>query len=275
MNVKALKNHIILFDSECPMCNLYTGAFIKSGMLDKEGRAPYQQMPEKICALVDRQRAVNEIALVDTQTGQVSYGVQSLFKIIGNSFPMFQSLFSFKPFVWLMSKSYAFVSYNRRVIMPSAQRETFDTMPSFKLSYRIAYLIFSWWLASYILSIYAPLLTPSVPIGHPYREYLVCGGQIFFQGAIISFYRKDKLWDYLGNMMTISLAASLVLLVGMLILNIIGPPAITYVLLFLAIAGLMLLEHIRRSTILRIGWTMTITWVLYRVIVLAVILILG
>lgn len=179
------------------------------------------------------------------------------------------------PFTWLAGMLYRFVAGNYRVMFPADKRETFDTIPQVQVGFRVAYLVFTWWLSSYILSAYAPLLEPAVPLGHAYREYLVCGGQIFFQAAIIYFYRKDKLWDYLGNMMTISFAASLMLLVGMLMSKLIPPPQLAYVFYFLALAGLMLLEHIRRTRLLRIGWLMTITWLLYRAIVLTVILILG
>lgn len=269
--MKTLKDHIILYDADCPLCKVYTKAFIQAGMLDKDGREPYQQMPEQLCPLVDMQRAVNEIALVNTKTGEVSYGVHSLFKIIANSFPMFKSLFSFQPFIWLMSKLYAFISYNRRVIIPSGKRVTFDTIPSFHLGFRIAYIVFAWWLASFILSAYAPLLTPTVPLGDPYREYYVCAGQLFFQGIVIQFWAKHKTWDYLGNMITISLGGSLMLLIGMIMSRIIEPPALAYVLYFLFIAGAMLLEHIRRSKLMRIGWLMTITWVVYRALILFIV----
>jgi len=100
--MKTLKDHTILYDEVCPMCNLYTGAFVKSGMLDKNGRHSYQQMPMEFCNKVDREKAVNEIALVNKKTGKVYYGVESLFKIIGNSWPLFNPLFRFKPFAWIV-----------------------------------------------------------------------------------------------------------------------------------------------------------------------------
>ena len=53
----------------------------------------------------------------------LTYGVKSLFKIIGNACPVFNPLFAFKPFVWLMSKVYAFISYNRRVIIPAGEND--------------------------------------------------------------------------------------------------------------------------------------------------------
>src|SRR5579871_2225689 len=133
--MKTLNNHIILYDADCPMCKLYTGQFVKRGMLDTNGRAPYQQMPDTVCPYVDRQRAVNEIALVNTETGEVNYGIKSLFKVIGNSAPVFKPLFSFSPFIWLMSKVYAFISYNRRVIIPGENTND-GLQPTFKLHYR-------------------------------------------------------------------------------------------------------------------------------------------
>ena len=100
--MKTLKNHLILFDGECPMCSVYTNAFVKTGMLDTAGRTDYQHGTDAFCPVIDRQRAVNEIALVNTQSGEVTYGVDSLFKVIGNACPFFAPLFRFRPFGWLM-----------------------------------------------------------------------------------------------------------------------------------------------------------------------------
>jgi predicted DCC family thiol-disulfide oxidoreductase YuxK len=201
--MKTLNNHLILYDADCPMCKAYTKAFTRSGMLSDGGRASYQNMPGEVCPLVDRQRAVNEIALVNTHTGEVSYGIQSLFKVIGHSFPAFGPLFGFAPFIWLMKKVYAFISYNRRVIIPAAYK-VHGIQPSFKLSYRLIYLVFTWLAVGSILTVYAHHLTPLVPLGDPLREYYICGGQVLFQGIVISLYRPAKRWEYLGNMMTIS-----------------------------------------------------------------------
>jgi predicted DCC family thiol-disulfide oxidoreductase YuxK len=269
--MKPLNNHTILYDAECPMCNLYTKAFVQTGLLDNNGRAPYQQLQPQTCPMVNRQRAVNEIALIDNKTGEVTYGIKSLFKILGNAMPVFKPLFAFTPFVWLMSKVYAFISYNRRVIIPTAG-DGFALQPTFKLKYRVAYLIFTWAVTSYILTHYAVLLAGVMPVGNLYRECLICGGQVFFQGIIVSLVATDKKWDYLGNMMTISFAGSLLLLPVVLLANILGQHQVIYAGYFMLVAGLMFLEHIRRSKILNLGWVMTITWAIYRAVVLAAIL---
>lgn len=271
--MKSLKNHLILYDAECPMCRLYTRGFTGAGMLDPAGAQPYQQIPQEICPYVDLQRAVNEIALVDTVTGEVSYGIHSLFKVLANAIPVFGGLFAMKPFIWLMTKIYAFVSYNRKVIIPAEVSESNAVpQPAFKLRYRIAYLTFSWFVASYILTRYVGLLEGMVPAGHQWREYLICGGQLLFQGAMISLVNRGKKWDYLGNMMTISLAGALLLLPALLMAQWYALPALFYTLYFLVIAGLMFLEHFRRMKILKLGVVPTLSWLLYRIMVLLLIL---
>jgi len=271
--MKTLNNHMILFDAECPMCSVYTKAFIKTGMLDGGGRAAYQTMPQNACPVYDRQRAVNEIALINLKNGEVTYGIKSLFKILGNAWPVFTPLFAFKPFIWLMSKVYAFISYNRRVIIPPVHENAdFAYKPSFKLHYRIAYLLFTWFCTGFILTRYAHLLVGMIPPGNAYREYLICGGQIIFQAVIICTCAKNKLWAYLGNMMTISFAGSLLLLIPLTVNHWFHPGALMYTLFFIGVAGLMFLEHVRRTKLLQLGWVMTISWVTYRIVLLILIL---
>jgi hypothetical protein len=271
--MKTLENHIILFDGECPMCKVYTQAFVKTGMLGVGGRAAYQNEMENICPVIDRQRAVNEIALVDLKNSEVTYGIKSLFKVIGNACPVFGPLFAFKPFTWLMSKVYAFISYNRRVIIPANKSGNgYSYQPSFKLHYRIAYLLFTWFCTGYILTAYAHLLTGFVPLGNACREYFICGGQIVFQGMVISTFSREKFWNYLGNMMTISFGGSLLLLMMIVFSHWVKLPALIFPLYFMAVAGLMFLEHKRRTKLMDLGWTLTITWVLYRIVLLLFIL---
>lgn len=273
--MKTLKSHMILFDGECPLCRAYTKAFVKTGMLDADGRAAYQANMD-VCPLIDKQRAVNEIALVNLENGEVTYGVASIFKILGNAWPLFAGLFACNPFLWVMRKIYAFISYNRRVIIPAGESgNSFGYQPTFKLRYRIAYLLLTWLCTGFILTVYAHRLTPAVPLGSPFREYIICGGQIIFQAIIISFFAKPKLWDYLGNMMTISFGGSLLLLLPLAIGAWFNLSTLFFIVSFITVASLMFLEHIRRTKLLKLGWTMTITWGLYRAMLLVVILMLN
>jgi predicted DCC family thiol-disulfide oxidoreductase YuxK len=271
--MNTLKNHVVLFDAECPMCSVYTKAFVKTGMLDAGGRAAYQTINTNACPVYDRQRAVNEIALINLSNGEITYGIKSLFKILGNAWPIFKPLFAFNPFVWFMSKVYAFISFNRRVIIPAGTEDgSFAYQPTFKLHYRIAFLLFAWFCTGFILTRYAHLLVGMVPLGNAYREYMICGGQIIFQAMVICTYAKQKVWAYLGNMMTISFAGSLLLLIPLGLSHWLVLSPLVSTLCFMAVAGLMFFEHIRRTKLLGLGWVMTVTWVCYRIALLILIL---
>jgi predicted DCC family thiol-disulfide oxidoreductase YuxK len=270
--LKTLKNHILVFDAECPLCQAYSQGFIKAGMLEDNGREAYQHMNSEACILIDKNRARNEIALVNTKTGNVYYGVDSLFTVIANSFPFLKPVFAFSLFRWLMKKVYYFISYNRKVIIPSNSAND-ACVPDLNVKYRSAYILFTWLISSIILARYARLMVGVIPASEFFREFFVCGGQIFFQSVVIYFIARGRILDYLGNMMTISFAASLVLVVVMLVgklLMITNP--VVYATIFMSIAGLMLLEHMRRMKLLNISWLASLGWVTYRVIVLIIIL---
>lgn len=136
----------------------------------------------------------------------------------------------------------------------------------------MAYLLFTWLMVGFILTAYAQNLKQMVPVGNAYREYFICGGQIIFQLIIATLFRRNRKWDYLGNMMTISFAGALLLLPMLIVAKFIPVPVLVNVLYFLGVAGLMLLEHIRRTKLLNLGWALTISWIMYRLGVLILIL---
>lgn len=269
--MKTLHNHLILYDAECPMCNLYTRAFVRTGLLDANGREAYQQYTDAACPNLDWQRAVNEIALVNQATGEVTYGVDSLLKVCGNAVPALGSLFRWKPFLWLAGKAYAFVSYNRRVIIPARISENhFGYQPSFNIKYRVAWLVFAWVVTSCILGAFPWLLAGIYPEGAISRELAINAGHILLQASVIFLYRKDKMWDYLGNLMTISLAGALIFLISTLLCVWFRTGWYIAGLCFLPVVFLMIREHLRRCKLLGLGYLPTATWVLYRVIVLLI-----
>jgi hypothetical protein len=173
----------------------------------------------------------------------------------------------FTPFRWTMRKLYAFISYNRKVIIPAPAGPAHTLQPSFKPHYRIAYLVFSWLITSVVLSAYSKLLTETPTIAGPYREYLIGAAQIIFQGIIIGVIAPAKRWEYLGNMMTIFLTGSLLLLPILALKTHITPNIATAYLML--IVAFMLFEHIRRTKLLSLNYTLTITWILYWLLILA------
>ena len=273
--MKTLKDHVILYDAACPMCNLYTKGFIKAGMLDGKGRVPYQQMPDNLAAVIDMERCMNEIALVDKTTGEVQYGIKSLLKIIQNSFPLLQSLFRNRAFHKIADTAYKLISFNRRVIVPAKKEKILNGLnsPSSHRTYRLVYLFLSWIFTSVILYKYNLSLAAILPPGGLFREAAVCGGQIIWQLAVIISVRKGMAWDYLGNMMTVSFAGAILLGFGLTAGKLVGISSpLFYLLFFIGVVFLMFLEHIRRTRILGLSWKLTASWVLYRVFILLILL---
>ncbi|WP_290791536.1 DCC1-like thiol-disulfide oxidoreductase family protein [Flavihumibacter sp. UBA7668] len=271
--MKTLHGFIILYDADCPLCRVYTNDFVQTGMLDMEGRQSYQEMPATCAVHVNQQKAVNEIALVNPVTGEVYYGIESLLKILGHAWPVFRPLFSCGFFIGVMKILYRLISYNRRVFLPVAVgTESEAAQPGFHRGYRAAFLVFSWLLVSMILHWYGAGMEPVLTIGEWYREPLICGGQLLFQGLVVGAIAPRKIWDYLGNLMVVSMLGAIALLFSGLILKAATAGAIWYAGAFLLTVGAMLLEHARRCKLLEMGIGYSISWVLYRILLVGILI---
>jgi hypothetical protein len=270
--MKTLRNHTLVYDVDCPLCRAYTGAFIATGFLDQGGRTIYQKVGGSFAPDMDPQRSQDEIALVDMNTGKVRYGLDSLMFILSQRLPRLILFFSAPGIRNAINVLYKLISYNRKVIAPApANKEhRFTCAPSFNLKYRWTYIVLSWIVTSLLLSAFTDLFIPFVSPGSVYRELFICGGQIAFQAAAVSLVTRSKRMEYLGNMMTVSLIGSMLLIPAIVIGSFIAVPAIIWLIYFAAVVTFMLYEHMRRMKILNLGIGMSLSWVLYRTLVLAV-----
>jgi hypothetical protein len=273
--MKTLKDHTLLYDADCPICRLYTGYFVNKGLLDSNGRHPFQQLPADWKDSIDTERAQSEIALINRKTAEVHYGVDALILVVTHRFPALKELLQLTAIRWFLQRLYAFVSYNRKVIAGAqpAHNAVQDCTPAYSFKYRALYLIVAWLFTAFVLNAYSGILTGLIPASNIYRELAIAGGQIIFQGAILLFLNKQKLMDYFGNMMTVSVVGALLLLPALGVHALFGSlPQLTFAGYFMLVAGFMLLEHARRMKVLGLGWVPSAAWVLYRMLVLVAIL---
>jgi len=266
--MKTLKNHTLIYDNECPMCNIYSKGFTKIGMLDENGREAFTEISATHKSIIDFNRAKNEIALIDHGKNEAVYGLDSLLLIIGNSFPLLEKIARTKPLYWFFKKLYSLVSYNRKQIIPSATDHTDQAcIPDFNLKYRMLYIAFVMIFSAYILSIFSVKL--GFNLNHNFTgELSICIGQMIWQTVFLRIYLKDKIWDYLGNMMTVSMIGAL-LLIPALLTNF--SPSF-YIIYFGIVVLMMFLEHIRRCRLLKLNDLPTISWMLFGVTALALII---
>jgi hypothetical protein len=266
--MKTLSNHTIIYDDECPMCRSYSKLFVKSGMLDKDGREAYTEIVKCDIPNINWDRARNEIAMINRQDKTVRYGVDSVLSILEHSAPALRRIIRFRPVYFLLRHLYFLISYNRKAIAPGKIFEGNNTCtPDMNLSYRWVYILFAWLVTSLILVLYFRLGAPLVPESGFLREFSVCAGQLAFQGVFVSLFKRDRLIHYFGNVMTVSLAGALAL-VPMFLLT----PLITwnwlYIGYFMIVVSVMFFEHSRRVKILELPALISFTWVLYRVLIL-------
>jgi hypothetical protein len=271
--MKTLKNQTLLYDEECPLCRVYTKGFITTGMLDENGKKPYCQLTEEEQNFIDVQRASNEIALVDNENKTVLYGIDSLLKVIGFSFPWMEKIGNWKLINFLLKKLYSFISYNRKVIMPSKKKTEIklECVPDFNVRYRFLYITLATVFTVFTLFYFSELLS-NLPKSNIAREFILAIGQMVFQSLFLLKKDKKTILNYLGNLMTVSLLGSLILVPMIFLNSIIKLPEIVILGGFACTVLIMFLEHSRRIKILELPKHLTYTWVLYRIIALVIIL---
>jgi hypothetical protein len=271
--MKTLEHQTLLFDEDCPLCQVYTTGFIKAGMLDENGKKPFSNLTEEEQNFIDVKRASNEIALVDNKNKTVIYGIDSLLKVIGNSFPWMEKVGNIPPIKFLLQKLYSFISYNRKVIIPNKKRsdKVLQCLPSFNYKYRILYILFAILITAVTLYDFSNLI-PDLPKGNFSRELILALGQIVFQSIFLLKFDKKTILNYAGNLMTVSLFGSLILIPILILNQFINLPEIVVLGWFGMTVFIMFIEHFRRIKLLELPKFLCYTWVIYRIIALLIIL---
>lgn len=197
--MQILENKVIVYDDVCPMCNAYTAGFVRLGWL--KHRTGFADAAPELLQKIDLDRARHEIPLLDTQTGEVTYGTNALFLILGERMPFFKPLFYNRIFRSAVYQLYQIVTYNRRIIAGSAAPKTgFDCAPDVNLFYRWLYIGLAVTGASF-------LLLPDFSTGNPTPKILL---PLFGLSLAAIFFAKKKL-DFTGHWATLVLANSLLL----------------------------------------------------------------
>ena len=271
--MKTLENQTLLYDEDCPMCNLYTAGFIKAGMMDENGRKPFVAITEDEQQYIDIKRASNEIALVNHQDKTVIYGIDSLLTIIGHSFPWMKKVGTTQPIYFLLKKLYKFISFNRKVIIPNRKKEItqLQCVPDFNFTYRYLYLVFATLITVLTLYKCASILT-LLPKASMTKEILLATGQISFQLVFLTRNDYKTNLNYIGNLLTVSLMGALILLPMIVLNEFIAVPQWIILGWFGMTVVVMILEHYRRVKILKLPHYLTATWIAYRILALLIIL---
>lgn len=135
-------NKILIYDDNCPLCTWYSSVFVKCGLLPAEGRKAFSVIDPALFNKIDFDKSRNEIPLIDTMSGKVFYGIDSLLEILDQKIPLIKKIGNFMPLKWFLRKLYKFVSYNRKVVVArKCGNGTIDCVPDFNYLYRVLFMI--------------------------------------------------------------------------------------------------------------------------------------
>jgi predicted DCC family thiol-disulfide oxidoreductase YuxK len=242
--MKPLKNHVLIYDAECPMCALYTGAFTQYGWLEKNGRWKYEEI-EKFegCAYIDRHKSRHEIALVDLDNKKVHYGLDSILFILAYHLPFLKFLFQSAAFQVPMKQVYSLISYNRKVIAPATQETEKSCIPDFHLFYRWLYVVLALAIALAVFYWFGNMYQIAIP--------LVFGVAIFSLLNILGslYFMRVYAVIYIGQLATILLIACLLLVLIGLLIQLFGHFWLIESVAYLLASIILLKQIIRRSKI--------------------------
>lgn len=166
----------LVYDETCPICQWYSGEFVKRNILPEKGRISFAELASRQQEnLIEFPRAQNEIPLVFPDEKLVKYGPEALVYLLSKPFPFLLNAWKFRFFRQVAYLLYYFVSINRRIIPISGESSAKKmTKPVFIPAYRIAYLMasallailltYQWGKASYLLE------------GHAWNALLAAGG---------------------------------------------------------------------------------------------------
>jgi len=139
--MKRLEEEVILFDDSCPMCRLYTHGFVRAGWLRPEHRLGFSQASEELRERLDLVRARREIPLFNPRTGEIHYGLGSLFFVLGRQSRALAWLGGRRWFRAAWTPLYYLISYNRRAMAGfPPPREGYDCAPDFHAGWWAAWL---------------------------------------------------------------------------------------------------------------------------------------
>lgn len=140
--MKTLKNKVLVYDDNCPMCRLYSNWFVRWHLLPENGRLGYSQLPPQLVDQIDHDRYKREIALADWTGAPTIYGVDGLFLIFENALPFTRPILHNRIVSGFFHWLYPYISYNRSIIAPYrrivCER---NCAPPFSRKHRVAFLV--------------------------------------------------------------------------------------------------------------------------------------
>lgn len=264
-----MKQQLLLYDDQCPLCSWYSGLFIRKGFLAPEGRLPFCQWNNTPSVKVDLLRARNKIALVNPENGTVVYGIDSLLEIIGNRFPLVRTIGHFPVVHGLLELLYAFISYNRKVIAAPGEQIACGCVPDRSLFWRGLYILFAAFLVNSITYRFFTHHLSGFFHGSAQTDLVFFVAQLLFQGMVFAVFKQRNFYDYSGHLATISIIGAVLLYTSDLFLELTAYLGLATDMLQPLFFGCVLttMFFLHKHRIRQLHWSpvLSISWIVFRI----------
>jgi predicted DCC family thiol-disulfide oxidoreductase YuxK len=271
-------NKILVYDDHCPLCVWYTGLFVKYRLLSAENRIAFSVAPESLLSQIDFDKGKNEIPLIDTEKGEVVYGLDALLLILGQNFPPVKKFASVKPVYWFLKKLYKLVSLNRKVVVAKkCGKGEIDCSPEFNIKYRLLFISFSLLLAMSLLPAAYHAVRPVLSVSAiSTKQLLVAALLLASINYLFSFcFPREKRFEYLGQHAMMGLLFLLAMAPLPIAASLIQVPSIILFLYLALVAIFLTKEYTRRmrfvgspanrplTLVLNTGSSLLFTWYIF------------
>jgi len=271
------KNQLyLLYDEGCPLCNWYTKAFVKHDFISNETRLPYSQAVLENKLQFNHELAKNKIALVNAENNETLYGIDSLLYILGTKMPWIQKIGQWEPIHFLLVQIYSFISFNRKAIAPVHVCETNCSCdPSVSYFWRIIYILFATSIIHFSVGYYFFQFLNAHLVENPVPDFILFGSQFVFQFASFRLLKQRDFYTYAGHLTTVSLIGALLLIGIGLVLTLLQNLGINIGLLaplgFGVVLTAMFLIHYTRIKKLGFSGYLTLSWIIFRISIYALV----
>ena len=243
-----MKNKILVYDDNCPLCTWYSGLFVKYGFLNAEGRKPFSTLNVNLLSKIDFDKSRNEIPLLDTSTNKVVYGIDALLEILDQKIPFIKAAGNLLPLKWFLKKIYKLISYNRKIIVAKkCGTSSIDCSPDINYFYRFIFMTVC--LVFNTLMLY-PLQNNLFSKLSYYHLDILQLQLAHFAFVIINCtlafsFSKAKGYEYLGQVNMLALLVILLLMPLMIIQSFLNSELLATISLILT-AAFIFKEYLRR-----------------------------
>ena len=243
-----MKNKILIYDDNCPLCTWYSGLFVKYGFLKTNGRVPFSKLDPDLLSKIDFDKSRNEIPLADITNNNVIYGIDALLEILDQKIPFIKRAANFAPLNWLLRKFYKLVSYNRKVIVAKkCGVGSIDCSPDMNYPYRFFFMAFSLVFNTLMLFPLHTHLLSKLSYYHLTIQELQLAHFVFVSiNCTLAFtFPKERGYEYLGQVNMLALSVILLLIPLLTIFYIFDSELFSTTCLILT-ASFIFKEYIRR-----------------------------